>query len=322
MAVWHHWDSLQGSYFHQISDAIKNVEARNPQLFCPVSNGEMIISSDYSGQHKEATHEAYSFLITTDQAIEKWLPGLKEFRQTRLPDNRRISFKKLNENMRWNALPAFLQLVGNLEGNLITFLIDQKIGPFIPGGPKKAIEQFSDCFDADAKYGTVEKMVRIAGFLALIVTALRKEDQKSHWISDHDEALDSYYKREQFARLSAYFSFGLSGWRQPADNIFGTTEHPDSPHWAEDFAAIPDLVAGAYCKLSDFLPSHFDYETDSAMRLRSSSNVSDRRARAIGNWLTLGFKPLRHTLVRLELIDGEPRASAQFFLPTIVRHNF
>jgi len=319
MAIWRHWDNLQGSYFHQISDAIKNVEANSPQLLCPVSNGEMIIASDYSGQHKEATHEAYSFLITTDQAIEQWLPGLKEFRQTRLPDNRRLSFKKLNENMRWKALPAFLKLVGKLEGNLITFLIDRNIGPFIPGGPEEAIKLFPDCFDAGAKHGTVEKMVRIAGFLALITTALRNEDQKSQWISDHDEALDSYNKREQFARLSGYFSFGLSGWRQPADSMFGTTEHPDSSYWAEDFAAIPDLVAGAYCKLSDHLPSQFDYETSNAIRLRSSGDVQDQRARIIGNWLTLGFKPLRHVLVRVEKIDGEARASAQFFLPTIVR---
>jgi hypothetical protein len=91
-------------------------------LLVPVADGTMIVASDYSGQHKEASHEAYSFLVTVDQALKEWLPLLAAFRERWLPDNRRISFKKLNEPVRRRAFPAFLETAGKLRGNLVTGL--------------------------------------------------------------------------------------------------------------------------------------------------------------------------------------------------------
>jgi hypothetical protein len=104
-----------------LSDSLSVVEDKHPDLLVPVTEGTMIVASDYSGQHKEATHEAYSFLIVTDSALAEWLPILGIFRERWLPDGRRMSFKKLNESVRWRALPAFLETVGSLRGNLSPF---------------------------------------------------------------------------------------------------------------------------------------------------------------------------------------------------------
>ncbi|MBI3715770.1 MAG: hypothetical protein HY255_07235 [Betaproteobacteria bacterium] len=276
----------------------------------------MIIASDYSGQHKGASHEAYSFLVTTDKALTEWLPSLSRFREQWLPDNRRISFKKLGEPVRWRALPSFLETVGKLRGNLITILIDRRVGSFMPGGPAAAIEVFPNCFPIQAKSGTVEKMLRLASFVALILSGLRREDQMSLWISDHDEALDSHDKREQFARLATYFTFGITGWKQAADHIFGTTELPEAPYWSEDVAAVADLAAGAYCQLSAHLPAFLGVES---WRVGvSSNNVENQRAGAIGNWLATSRSALKHVLLRLEQDGGgNTRASAQAFDNTL-----
>ncbi|MBK1622258.1 hypothetical protein CKO32_01635 [Afifella marina DSM 2698] len=273
----------------------------------------MVLASDYSGQHKEASHEAYSFLITTDEALIRWLPSLSEFRGQWLPDGRRISFKKLNEPVRWRALPAFLETVSELEGNLITILVDKRVGSFMSGGPEATVEAFPDCFDARIKKGTIEKMFRLASFVALILAGFRHQKQVSNWISDHDEALDSHDKREKFARLATYLTFGLTGWRQAADHLFATTESHMAPYWSEDVAAVADLAAGAYCQLSGYLPAFVGRETW-RMRLNPSS-IENRRASAIGNWLAESRGSLKHALLRLEQdSEGEVRASAQAFV--------
>jgi hypothetical protein len=308
MSVWRPLTDTRTGYLFSLSDSLRIVEAKHPDLLVPVTDGTMIVASDYSGQHKEASHEAYSFLVTADQALKEWLPLLGAFRERWLPDNRRISFKKLNEPARWRALPAFLETAGKLSGNLFTILIDRRVGSFMPGGPDAAIETFPDCFPAHASRGTVEKMLRLASFVALILSGLRREDQMSNWISDHDEALDSHDKREQFARLATYLTFGLTGWRQAADHLFGTTESPMAPYWSEDVAAVSDLAAGAYCQMS----GHLGRES---WQVGLASNVESQRARAIGNWLATGRSALKHALLRLEQDDnGGVRASAQAFM--------
>jgi hypothetical protein len=312
MSVWNPVKDPQAGYLFSLSDSLDKVDNRHPDLLHPVSEGVMIVASDYSGQHKQASHEAYSFLIVTDQTLKEWLPLLEKFRKHWLPDNRRISFKKLNEPVRWRALPAFLQTVGNLSGNLITILVDRRVGSFMPGGPEQVIEVFPDCFAANANLGSVEKMFRLASFVALIISGLRREDQESNWISDHDEALDSDEKREGFARLATCLTFGLTRWRQPADHLFGTTESPFAPYWSEDLAAVADLAAGAYCQMSGYLPAFLGKEAWS-VRL-PSSGVENRRARAIGDWLATSHTALKHVLLRLEQVgDDDIRASAQFF---------
>lgn len=312
MGIWHPMTDTHAGYLFSLSDSLRIAEAQHPDMLAPVDDGMMIVASDYSGQHKEATHEAYSFLITNDGELNKWLPSLREFREQWLPDGRRLSFKKLNEPVRWRALPAFLQTVGKLKGNLITILIDRRVGSFMLGGPEAVVEVFPDCFSADSNRGTVEKMLRLASFVSFILAGLRRENQTSNWISDHDEALDSHDKREKFARLATYLTFGLTGWQRAAGHYFGTTDSPMAPYWSEDVAAVADLAAGTYCKLSAYLPGFLGRET---WRVGLKSNyIDDQRARAIGNWLAKNRGPFKHALLRLELdSDGQVRASAQAF---------
>lgn len=320
MSVWNPLTDARAGYLFSLSESLSIAEARHPNLLAPVTDGRLIIASDYSGQHKSASHEAYSFLVTTDHALEAWLPSLVTFRRRWLPDNRRVSFKKLNERVRWRALPAFLETAAKLNGNLITILVDQRVGSFMTGGPEAATEVFPDCFPAQASHGTAEKMLRLASLLALILSGLRREDQVSIWISDHDEALDSYERREQFARLATYLTFGLTGWRQAADHLFGTTESSIAPHWSEDLAAVPDLAAGAYCQMSEKLPSSFGLKTWTVGL--SSKSIEDRRSLAVGDWLSTSGKALKHVLLRLERdSDGSVRASAQSFMDRLPSPN-
>jgi hypothetical protein len=190
-------------------------------------------------------------------------------------------------------------------------MVNRKVGSFLDGGPAAAMQVFPDCFPASMNHGTVEKMLQLAGFVSLIISGLRREDQVSNWISDHDETLDSFDRREQFSRLSTYLTFGLTGWMKPADQWFGTTEMAGVPWWVEDVASITDLVAAAYCQLSSILPYRF---SDALPRMVVRAPVNDERATTIGHWLARGHSELHPLLLRLEVDEsGQVRATAQVF---------
>jgi len=200
-----------------------------------------------------------------------------------------------------------------IRGNVITVLLDRRIVSFVVEGALPLAEAFPDCFAPGVKTGTAEKVFRLSCFLSMLTAGLREEKQRSMWVSDHDEALDSYDRRERFARLTHNLTIAFTGWQEPAMLEFTTTESPFAPSSAEDVASIPDLIAGACCKLSSFLPT---YRTTETWKTTVSLNPTvDRRASVIGNWMaaTAGA-PLRKVLLRLEMGgDGLPHASAQAF---------
>ena len=309
MTVWNHITDQDAGYAFSLSDAVVALEEANPGVLVPLDHGRMVMASDYSGQHKNASHESYSFVVTSEEDLRCWLPALRGFRDTWLPDGRTLSFKKLNEPVRWRAVPAFLSTVGKLTANLITVMVAREVGSFFGGDHRELVSAFPDCFCDSTKPGTAEKMLRHATFVALLTAALRREDQEMLWVSDHDETLDSHDRREAFARLATYLTYGLSRWRQPAATWFGTTELDAAPDWAEDLAAVADYAAGAYCKMSEQLPRFFGVRNS---RISMSPKGLDRRVLAFADWLAAGPSHLRHVLLRLEVdTTDSARASAQ-----------
>jgi hypothetical protein len=319
MPIWRRIADEGAGFLFSLSESLAIVDWRYPGVLEPVTDGTLVMASDYSGQHKLASHEAYSFVLTTSDALAKWERTRLEFRERWLPDGRRISFKQLSEPVRWRALVPFLEAAGTLRGNVVTFLIDRRIKTFSSGGPAEIVKAMPDCFPPNTNLGTVEKMFRVAGFVALLTAGFRREQQRSFWISDHDEILETFDRREQFGLLAFYLTFGLTRWRNAADMEFATTAAPGVPPWSEDVATIADLIAGACCRLSSLLPTHTG-RGGVWTRFVRSERSQDRRATAIANWLASRPRELRQVLLRLELdVNGEPRASAQFFAGTRMR---
>lgn len=79
MTVWRPITAEGAGYASLLSDAIAATEAANPDLLWPVDEGVQFVVSDYSGQHRQATHETHAFLVTTDEALADWLPSWSAF---------------------------------------------------------------------------------------------------------------------------------------------------------------------------------------------------------------------------------------------------
>jgi hypothetical protein len=313
MSVWQAFDVPPAGYVNLLSKAIKITEGNVDDLFWPVDEGLQVIVSDYSGQHRQATHEVYSFLITTWDRLQDWLPLREAFRDRWLPDKRRISFKQLREPMRRRAYPHFLEMAGTLPANLVTVMIDNRVGSFIDGGPLALATVLDDCFVPDASPNSIEKIYRLAVFVAMIQAGLRREDQRSLWISDHDETLDTFDKRERFSRLATYLTVGLTGRSNSAEQSFMTTEAKSLPDWIEDLASIADIAAGASASLSGKLPLFMEQRTWRVGMV--FGDTLDWRAKTFGDWLSSPNGVLRHVLLRLAPdTQGQIRASAQKFV--------
>jgi|SRR5665213_57004 len=161
MRTWRGLSSDSGGYESLLNSALQIVDNRDQDFLWPVDLGTQVLVSDYSGQHRQATHEVYSFLITTLPTLHAWLPIWDQFRARWLPDGRRLSFKQLREPLRRRAFPHFLELAGRLPANLITIMIDNRVGSFVEGGPLALAEALDDCFTPDMSASSVEKVLRL-----------------------------------------------------------------------------------------------------------------------------------------------------------------
>src|SRR4051794_29622546 len=63
----------------------------------------LIIASDYGGEHKKAGHLVYAFLVA-DTSPSDFPKAMRKIRSSILTDGRRISFKRLNDPARQDAL--------------------------------------------------------------------------------------------------------------------------------------------------------------------------------------------------------------------------
>lgn len=70
---------------------IRRLEIAQTDLLPNLSSSPtLILTSDYGGQHKQATHEAFSFLLADLARCGLWNKNRLGVRNRFLPDNRRI----------------------------------------------------------------------------------------------------------------------------------------------------------------------------------------------------------------------------------------
>jgi hypothetical protein len=80
---------------------------------------QLLMVSDFSGTHAGSAFTSYAFLSLDIDQNPIWLAVQREFRRSVL-HRRRMAYKSLNDRVRRQALPHFLQLADQLNGALIT----------------------------------------------------------------------------------------------------------------------------------------------------------------------------------------------------------
>ena len=209
---------------------------------------EIIIATDSSGLHQENPFETLGLLILDFDFALKWEVLRQAIRRDILKDSRRMSFKQLNEPVRRRALIPFLCAADTINGLCLTIAVNKQID-FLCGG-RWMYEQLiaSRTLKALWTFESFDRMIRTTHFISLVMAGLCSEGQNVFWISDQDEMFESSQKSEDTLRvLSACYKTFIN-W--PMGTISaGTTEMDKGDRFEEDFAAIPDLAAGALAEI-------------------------------------------------------------------------
>lgn len=204
----------------------------------------LLIGSDYSGEDPASPYLVYSFLLTPLEEWAKWEPTRLRIRKHHLEDSRRMSFKRLADGQRQQALKPLLEAANSLGGISFTLAISKRCPSLFSGAPPLDLRNpdFAGC--AKWKNSVLEKAFVIVHLIGFLLAGLAHPAQNVLWFTDEDDIAANDQRVRELTQLfgwvsSLYLTFDLGHCR------CGTSRCDDGSMQLEDFLAIPDLIAGA-----------------------------------------------------------------------------
>jgi hypothetical protein len=240
-------DSL--GFIKDVSDIIALEAWKDPSLIPDLSKDKTIfLFSDYS--RANGYYRTYSFYVFGRFGADYFNAVRKSLRNDFHLGNRRMSFKQLNDKIKLRALPAFLEIAGAIDGFVLTFAVDNRIQfMFADQFLKIAPELFSSI-----KKHVAEDMLRVVHFGAQAVLSAFSSGQNIVWFTDSDPIVANEKCEQLFGKLAeATIRTMFLGEEKVGRIAFGITSVDDGSLELEDFASVPDLVAGALCETLDKL---------------------------------------------------------------------
>jgi len=268
----------------------------------PFVGRDLIITSDYGGEHSSATHRVYAFLIS-QKVPPAWFKAMQQIRLTLLTDGRRMSFKRVVDETRMNALVAFLEAADTLTGHLVVVAVDKRIKHLVCHPDE--FERFRAAFDLKAKWNRqgFEDMARKAYFLTICLSIWAVPDMDLEWITDQDQSVANELRLDDFQRtaahlISLYLQFPMGVFAMNSTVIDG----PDRLY--EDLCAIPDLAAGMVSDVSAAISGSGGLPLTGVSRVASFSEKTE----TIASWFWWPFPGVKRTMLSFEHGGGGPHS--------------
>ena len=254
---------------------------------------ETIIATDSSGLHRQNPFETLGLLILDFDSALEWEVLRQTIRRDILKDSRRMSFKQLNEPVRQRALVPFLRAADQINGLCLSIAVNKQIDMLCGG--RWIYEQLNKegILKASWTFESFERMSRTAHFVKLLTAGLCSEGQNVFWISDQDEMFESPQKSEDTLRLLSSYHQTYINWPMGKMRV-GTTKMDEGDRFEEDFAAIPDLAAGA---LSELVMRMKNDSATNLAEIPTSGLVSDVSPKSdiLLSWLADNTQKLKRT---------------------------
>src|ERR1017187_4012380 len=211
------------------------------QIRCaPFFGAHLMLGSDYSGDQGNCPFFVYGFIIADEQASPGWPLRVQRVRQKFLKDDRRMSFKNMNDGHRRQALIPFLEAAEHLEGNVITVAVSKELAYLSAGKNTVAVMK---TLRARWDRRSFERMARVIHFFSLFLGAWSAPSVDVTWITDDDTIVANADRLEDMHQVAARFS-GLYVPHSMGVFAMNTVAVDTKDRGFEDFVAIPDLAAG------------------------------------------------------------------------------
>lgn len=281
-------------FINDVSNIIATEAWKNPSLIPDLSSDKtLFVFSDYS--RVRGKYKTYSFLLIGRSSADYFNSARKSVRVNLKLENRRMSYKGLNDKIKLNALPTFLRYAEDMNGLLLTFAVDTQIS-------KLFSEQFLQVWPAlsATKKNTLEDMLRVVHFGAQAIMTVFSSGQNIVWFTDSDAIVANEEHEQLFGKLAETM---IRRMFIPEENVkriaFGLSGLDDGSLEIEDFLAIPDLVAGALCETLDQLrQSNLKVTPQIALKKPKVTRKTD----VICTWIGQTHRPLRKVGVVLDKV--------------------
>ena len=279
-----------------IDKVIRQLEIGRVELLPDLHSAHSIImTSDYGGQHKQAVYESFSFLIADLGRCARWDEERLAVRAEFFRDNRRMSYKALNDRKKQRALLPFLAAANLIPGLLATVLVRKEFKDSLRPTPDERL-QIPSAFSTWPSQ-TLTKMAFVSHLGALFVAGLSASGQNVVWLSDNDDFLANDQRVIDLTPIiagimSGYVGHGLGHFR------LGTMKCDAGDLLIEDLTSIPDLVSGAASEI----PLRGTLRSQSRVLVPLRDHLSPK-ALTVLNWMGQEGTDLKRLLLTVDFGD-------------------
>lgn len=271
----------------------KIVAASEP---APVGRGNLLITSDYGGDHPRASHLIYCYLVILGDG-GRCLDRMRSVRSKSLPNNRTMTFKRLSDPNRQQALIPYLEFAADLNAHLVAIAVDKrKKWLSMPPNSRTAIQT---AFGLKARWNdrAFEAMMRKVHFVAILSSIWSRPYGNLTWITDQDEFVANDTRHDDallaVGRMSSFYISHPMGVLR-----LNTTDQDPEARDYEDLCSIPDLAAGMLSEISTGLAKDGSWGDRPYKRLVGELSP---KAETLADWFWDDAMPLRKTLITIDV---------------------
>lgn len=265
----------------------------------PRASSDIVIASDFGGEHPEAKHRVYCYLVVRG-GLGRWSSAIDAIRRDHMPDRGVMSYKRLGDRQGRDALVPFLEAAADLDGHLVGIAVDKD---------SRALS--TDLGDPDPlrtmlglgvpwRASALESLVRKTQFAALLMPLWFKARSNVTWITDRDEFVQNDLRHDDalalFARMLSFFVDHPGG-----ELRLHTTQQDPGMSRFEDLCSIPDLAAGMLSVVST--SQKVDGRSDENRNRLVNTELSHKDG-LLADWFWDASTRLRKTMVRIDFVDA------------------
>jgi len=254
---------------------------------------DLFSASDFSGSHKGSKFNVYSFLLIDPERSAAFFRRISLVRATFL-GGRRMSFKALNDKQRQAALVPFLEASERLHGVCCSIAVT-KTYPYMATAPSTATSM-TNTMNLEGRWNkdVFETAMRAVMLWSVLVSEVGNGMQNITWVLDEDEIAANDLRHTDLLQLSGRIGQHFIR-RQMGGLCVCTTASEGTDIRFEDFSAVTDLAAGAFCEAVNRWARSPENQTDAEGRYELTDHSG--KCDLINDWFFYPSTSLRRVAV-------------------------
>jgi hypothetical protein len=209
-----------------------------------------------------------------------------------------MSFKALNDRIKWAVLPEFLDAADTIPGLLVTFAVAKTHRSLFHRGGRLDMTEPDLAPYQHWKADAFEKVLRVVHFVSFLVAGLSREGQTVLWYTDEDDIAPNPTRedRSRTRELGAIWTNVISHYlpHRIPQVVLGTEKDDEPTKSLSDSIAIPDLACGAWCEFFTRVPA--GEFINGGPNIRDGLDRVSDRALTLLAWFVREGNPLRRLL--------------------------